>query len=139
MNKKTVLNRKDDNCQKVLQLKTAMEAAIECFKGATAIVVPCTRLTSVKKCNHWLLLHIDAYLSWRAICQFSANAACVGKALTMDLDSKKYKLIRALDIGRGGNCRRYPISCEVHKAEDFWSGANDKIYQICWRCQYCEQ
>lgn len=39
MNKKTV-DPKDDTSQKVIQLETAMGAAIECFDGATAIVVP---------------------------------------------------------------------------------------------------
>ena len=39
MNKKTV-DPKNDKSQKVVQLETAMGAAIECFEGATAIVVP---------------------------------------------------------------------------------------------------
>ena len=63
-NKKTV-DPKDDSSQKVLQLETAMGAAIECFKGATAIVVPRTRFAPVKKCNDLLLLrsqYFDPFL-----------------------------------------------------------------------------
>lgn len=48
MNKKTV-DPKDDSSQKVVQLETAMGAAIECFDGATAITVPRTRFAPVKK------------------------------------------------------------------------------------------
>ena len=60
-NKKTV-DPKDDTSQKVVQLETAMGAAIECFEGATAIVVPRTRFAPVKKCNDLLLLRSDAYI-----------------------------------------------------------------------------
>merc|ERR1712106_450775 len=49
-NKKTV-DPKDDASTKVLQLETAMGAAIECFDGATAICVPRTRFAPVKKCD----------------------------------------------------------------------------------------
>jgi UDP-N-acetylglucosamine pyrophosphorylase len=60
-NSKTV-DPKDDNSQKVVQLETAMGAAIECFQGATAIVVPRTRFAPVKKCDDLMLLRSDAYM-----------------------------------------------------------------------------
>ena len=93
-NKKTV-DPKDDSSQKVLQLETAMGAAIECFQGATAIVVPRTRFAPVKKCNDLLLLRSDAYVldNNKPI----LNPACGGKAPVMALDSKKYKLVGALE------------------------------------------
>lgn len=47
---------------KVLQLETAMGAAIECFKGAGAVAVPRTRFAPVKKCNDLMLLRSDAYV-----------------------------------------------------------------------------
>ena len=94
MNKKTV-DPKDDSSQKVLQLETAMGAAIECFKGATAIVVPRTRFAPVKKCNDLLLLRSDAYVLENN--KPVLNPACGGKAPTMALDSKKYKLVGALE------------------------------------------
>eukprot|EP00978_Attheya_sp_CCMP212_P030318 scaffold111041_cov65-Attheya_sp.AAC.4 len=43
-NKKTV-DPKDDSSTKVVQLETAMGAAIECFEGATAIVVSLLSVT----------------------------------------------------------------------------------------------
>merc|ERR1712224_324660 len=61
-NKKTV-DPKDDSSQKVIQLETAMGAAIECFDGATAICIPRTRFAPVKKCNDLLLLRSDAYVT----------------------------------------------------------------------------
>jgi len=94
-NKKTV-NPKDDSSQKVLQLETAMGAAIECFKGATAITVPRTRFAPVKKCNDLLLLRSDAYViseDFRPV----LSAACGGAAPVISLDSKKYKLVGSLE------------------------------------------
>jgi phosphoglucomutase len=93
-NSKTV-DPKDDASQKVVQLETAMGAAIECFDGATAIVVPRTRFAPVKKCNDLLLLRSDAYLmvDHKPV----LNPACGGSAPVMDLDSKLYKLVGALE------------------------------------------
>ena len=99
MNKKTV-DPKDDSSQKVLQLETAMGAAIECFKGATAIVVPRTRFAPVKKCNDLLLLRSDAYIIENN--KPVLNPECGGKAPTMALDSKKYKLVGALEEATEG-------------------------------------
>jgi hypothetical protein len=46
-NKKTV-NPRDSNSTPVFQLETAMGSAIECFEGATAVVVPRQRFAPVK-------------------------------------------------------------------------------------------
>jgi UDP-N-acetylglucosamine pyrophosphorylase len=99
MNKKTV-DPKDDNSQKVLQLETAMGAAIECFKGATAIVVPRTRFAPVKKCNDLLLLRSDAYILENN--KPVLNPECGGMAPIMALDSKKYKLVGPLEEATTG-------------------------------------
>jgi len=93
-NKKTV-DPKDDNSQAVLQLETAMGAAIECFDGATAIVVPRTRFAPVKKCNDLLLLRSEASL-W-VDNKPVLNPDCGGTAPFIDLDSKVYKLVGALE------------------------------------------
>merc|ERR1711972_604355 len=45
----------------VVQLETAMGAAISCFEGATAILIPRTRFAPVKKCDDLLALRSDAY------------------------------------------------------------------------------
>ena len=94
-NKKTV-DPKDDASQKVLQLETAMGAAIECFSGATAIVVPRTRFAPVKKCDDLLLLRSDAYVineNFKPV----LNPECNGTAPVISLDSKKYKLVGKLE------------------------------------------
>jgi len=98
-NKKTV-DPKDGSSQKVVQLETAMGAAIEMFAGATAIVVPRTRFAPVKKCNDLLLLRSDAYLMENN--KPVLNPACNGVAPTMALDSKLYKLVGALEDATTG-------------------------------------
>merc|ERR1712238_234950 len=45
----------------VLQLETAMGAAISCFEGATAVVIPRERFAPVKTTNDLLALRSDAY------------------------------------------------------------------------------
>jgi len=113
MNSKTV-NPKDDKSQKVVQLETAMGAAIECFQGATAIVVPRTRFAPVKKCNDLLLLRSDAY-SIDSNFIPALNPACGGKAPVISLDSKKYKLVGKLEEATAGgipslvNCTRLTV------------------------------
>ena len=60
-NGKTV-DPRDKASTKVLQLETAMGAAIECFEGATAIVIPRSRFAPVKTTNDMLALMSDAYM-----------------------------------------------------------------------------
>lgn len=60
-NGKTV-DPRDKNSTKVIQLETAMGAAIQSFKGATAMVVPRTRFAPVKTTNDLLALRSDAYI-----------------------------------------------------------------------------
>lgn len=94
-NKKTV-DPKDDSSQKVVQLETAMGAAIECFQGASAVVVPRTRFAPVKKCNDLFLLRSDAYSINKDFIP-ELNPACGGTAPVVSLDSKKYKLVGKLE------------------------------------------
>ena len=116
MNKKTV-DPKDDSSTAVLQLETAMGAAIECFDGATAIVVPRTRFAPVKKCSDLLLLRSDAYImkDHRPL----LNPACSGGDPVIDLDSKLYKLVGALEEATIGGipslvqCTRLKIKGKV--------------------------
>jgi hypothetical protein len=113
LNNKTV-DPKDDSSQKVVQLETAMGAAIECFKGATAIVVPRTRFAPVKKCDDLLLLRSDAYLLVDN--KPVLNPDCGGSAPSMSLDSKKYKLVGALEEATAGGipslvkCKKLKVS-----------------------------
>lgn len=119
-NKKTV-DPKDDSSQKVLQLETAMGAAVECFDGATAIVVPRTRFAPVKKCNDLLLLRSDAYqlVEHKPV----LNPACGGSAPVISLDSKLYKLVGKLeDATEGGipslvNCKRLTVKGPIRMSK----------------------
>jgi len=60
-NGKTV-DPRDKESTKVLQLETAMGAAIECFDGASALVIPRSRFAPVKTTNDLLALRSDAYV-----------------------------------------------------------------------------
>lgn len=59
-NEKTV-DPRNKKSTKVLQLETAMGAAISSFEGAAAIVVPRSRFAPVKTTNDLLALRSDAY------------------------------------------------------------------------------
>jgi UTP--glucose-1-phosphate uridylyltransferase len=59
-NKKTV-NPRDSSSEPVFQLETAMGSAIECFEGATAVVVPRTRFAPVKTTSDLFVLRSDAF------------------------------------------------------------------------------
>merc|ERR1719277_834423 len=59
-NAKTV-DPRDKKSLPILQLETAMGAAISCFEGATAIVIPRERFAPVKTTNDLLALRSDAY------------------------------------------------------------------------------
>merc|ERR1712226_341931 len=61
LNDKTV-DPRNKSSTKVIQLETAMGAAISCFEGATALVIPRTRFAPVKKCDDLIALRSDAYL-----------------------------------------------------------------------------
>jgi len=60
-NAKTV-DPRDKTSTKVLQLETAMGAAIECFPGSVALVVPRSRFAPVKTTADLLALRSDAYV-----------------------------------------------------------------------------
>ena len=59
-NSKTI-DPRDSQSTAVLQLETAMGAAIECFDDAEAIVIPRSRFAPVKTTGDLLALSSDAY------------------------------------------------------------------------------
>eukprot|EP00928_Gymnodinium_smaydae_P038865 TRINITY_DN266_c0_g1_i1.p1 TRINITY_DN266_c0_g1~~TRINITY_DN266_c0_g1_i1.p1 ORF type:complete len:469 (+),score=142.76 TRINITY_DN266_c0_g1_i1:189-1595(+) len=61
LNDKTV-DPRDKKSTKVIQLETAMGAAISAFNGATALLIPRTRFAPVKKTDDLLALRSDAYV-----------------------------------------------------------------------------
>lgn len=60
-NKKTV-NPRDKLSRKVVQIETAMGAAIEVFEGSRALQVPRSRFAPVKSNNDLLVVRSDAYV-----------------------------------------------------------------------------
>ena len=93
-NTKTV-DPRDKNSRPVLQLETAMGAAIECFEGATAIEVPRNRFAPVKTTADLLALRSDAY-EIREDGQVSLAASRNGIPPKISL-SGEYKLVDHLD------------------------------------------
>lgn len=99
-NGKTV-DPKDGSSPAVWQLETAMGAAIECFEGSSAVVVPRTRFVPVKKCNDLLLLRSDAYVLTPDGTPALASSR-QGKAPLLNLDDKAYKLVQQLEAATQG-------------------------------------
>merc|ERR1719389_1506695 len=94
LNDKTV-DPRDKKSTKVIQLETAMGAAISCFEGATAILIPRTRFAPVKKCDDLLALRSDAYVLTE---DFRIELAPERKGVppTVKLDDH-YKFVDAMD------------------------------------------
>jgi UDP-N-acetylglucosamine pyrophosphorylase len=90
------LDPRDGASPKVVQLETAMGAAIGCFDNAGAIVVPRSRFAPVKNCTDLLAIRSDAYdltPDWRIELRPERH----GQPPALDLDSKHYKLVDQLD------------------------------------------
>jgi UDP-N-acetylglucosamine pyrophosphorylase len=94
-NAKTVDPRRKDS-PAVFQLETAMGAAIECFDGAGAVVVPRSRFAPVKTTSDLFALRSDAYLvtpDW----QVTLAPECRGSPPSVTLDANHYELVDQLD------------------------------------------
>jgi UTP--glucose-1-phosphate uridylyltransferase len=92
VNKKTV-DPTDSSSPEVLQLETAMGAAIGIFDGAAALRVPRTRFAPVKTTNQLLIVRSDAY----ALADDWTVRAEADPIPVVSLDSKHYKLIADFD------------------------------------------
>ena len=112
-NEKTV-DPRDKKSPAVYQLETAMGAAIECFPGAGAVVVPRTRFAPVKTTADLLALRSDAYViteDGRAMLAPERN----GIPPEIDLDSDHFKLVDQLEAALAGGvpslirCRRLTV------------------------------
>lgn len=91
-NTKTV-DPTDPDSPEVIQMETAMGAAIEVFEGAQAITVPRGRFLPVKTTNDLLLLRSDAY-------EVAANGTVnlvPESAPLVDLDTRYYKTMAKFD------------------------------------------
>merc|ERR1711933_459184 len=94
LNDKTV-DPRDKTSTKVIQLETAMGAAISCFDGAQALLIPRTRFAPVKKCDDLVALRSDAYVLTE---DFRAELAPERRGIppTIKLDDR-YKFVDAMD------------------------------------------
>lgn len=116
-NAKTV-DPRDKNSTKVVQLESAMGAAIECFPDSGAIVVPRTRFAPVKTTSDLLALRSDAYRvteDWR----FVLSPESKGLPPMIELDPEHYRLMDQLDakledgVPSLGRCRELKVTGPV--------------------------
>jgi UDP-N-acetylglucosamine pyrophosphorylase len=110
-NVKTVDPRKPES-PKVLQLESAMGAAIESFQRTTALVVPRTRFAPVKSTSDLLTLRSDAYVVTsddRLVLAPERN----GQPPAIELDAH-YKMLPEFDEAFGANVPSL-LCCETLK------------------------
>merc|ERR1712007_257000 len=75
--------------------ETAMGAAISCFEGATAILIPRSRFAPVKKCDDLFSLRSDAYVLTEDF-RIELAPARNGVPPLVKLDDR-YKFVDAMD------------------------------------------
>ena len=93
-NNKTV-DPRDKTSTSVVQLETAMGAAIQCFEGAAAIEVPRSRFAPVKTTSDLLALRSDAYeVLEDGQVRLAASREGVPPVITL---SDEYKLVDSLE------------------------------------------
>jgi len=116
-NSKTV-DPRDKTSPKVVQLETAMGAAIECFPDSGAIIVPRSRFAPVKTTADLLALRSDAYQiteDWRMV----LAPECNGVPPIVSLDADHYKLMDQFDdktkdgVPSLSRCRELKVSGPV--------------------------
>jgi len=108
-NGKTI-DPRDKKSTKVIQLETAMGAAISSFTGAQALLVPRTRFAPVKTTNDLLALRSDAYTvtaDFRAVLVDERN----GVPPNVKLDGM-YKFVDAMDAMAPAGCVPSLVGCD---------------------------
>jgi len=94
VNDKTV-DPRNKASTKVVQLETAMGAAISCFEGASALLIPRTRFAPVKKCDDLIALRSDAYIVTADFrIELAPERAGVPPLVKLD---DRYKFVDAMD------------------------------------------
>ena len=86
------MDPRDAASPKVIQIESAMGAAIECFAQTGAVVVPRSRFAPVKSTSDLLALRSDAYRLTEEYVLTLAESRN-GQPPVIDLDSKHYKLV----------------------------------------------
>lgn len=117
-----ILNLKEVEGTSVIQIETAMGAAIGMFQGSKALVVPRERFAPVKKTNDLLTIWSDAY-TLRDDFQIVLNRECQGIPAVI-LDERYYQTIEQLQkrFPEGApslkNCRRLEIVGDIFFGDD---------------------
>jgi UDP-N-acetylglucosamine pyrophosphorylase len=117
-NNKTV-DPRDKKSTPVIQLESAMGAAIECFEGSTAIDVPRSRFAPVKTTADLLALRSDAY-EVLSNGQVRLHPSRAGKPPVISL-SDEYKLVDSID-GLGVPSLLHCHSLKIHGPIHFAPG-----------------
>jgi UTP--glucose-1-phosphate uridylyltransferase len=91
VNRKTV-DPRDPSSTHVIQLESAMGAAVESFEGASLLLVPRTRFAPVKTTNDLLVLRSDVYAVSEAL-EVEPIKGRSGGLPFVELDKKVYGLI----------------------------------------------
>jgi UTP--glucose-1-phosphate uridylyltransferase len=116
-NEKT-LDPRDPSSPAVIQIETAMGAAIAVFQGAQAMVVPRSRFLPVKRCDELAALRSDRYCM-NAAHEVNLNPACAEPAATLAFDQRFFGKVDMLDerfphgIPSVVNCRSLTIKGDV--------------------------
>ncbi len=98
-----ILNRKTVDPQQpgslpVLQLESAMGAAIECFHRSEAVLIPRSRFAPVKTTNDLLAVRSDAYMTDADESVLRLIDARQGVPPVIDLDSTHYQLLDRFNV-----------------------------------------
>ena len=109
----------DSSSPEVIQIESAMGAAIEVFEGATAIAVGRERFLPVKTTNDLLLLRSDVY----AVEPDGRLRRTAEQAPLIDLDSAHYKSIAGFE-------RHFPAGAPSLKAATALRVAGDWTFQV---------
>jgi UDP-N-acetylglucosamine pyrophosphorylase len=123
-NTKTVDPRNGASPQ-VLQLETAMGAAIECFPRAGAVLVPRTRFAPVKTTGDLLALRSDAYVVTGEE-RLELAPERQGIPPEISLDDRYYKLLAGLEAGFDRNAPSL-LHCSKFKVEGPWRFENGVV------------
>lgn len=115
VNGKTV-DPRDKNSTKVLQLETAMGAAVGSIPGARAVAVPRSRFAPVKTTNDMLVVRSDAY---EVAEDGEMRATYDGPGPVVTLDGSYYKVVSDLEarfpsgVPSLRNCTRLEVEGDV--------------------------
>eukprot|EP00927_Polykrikos_kofoidii_P019484 TRINITY_DN1910_c0_g1_i5.p1 TRINITY_DN1910_c0_g1~~TRINITY_DN1910_c0_g1_i5.p1 ORF type:complete len:483 (-),score=99.80 TRINITY_DN1910_c0_g1_i5:58-1506(-) len=122
LNKKTV-DPVNKSSTKVVQLETAMGAAISCFEGASALLVPRSRFAPVKKCDDLVALRSDAYVVTEDS-RIELAPERAGKPPVVKLEDR-YKFVAAMEtlIPNGSPSLKHCDKLTVEGECEFAAGA----------------